>query len=117
MKTEEFTRAARRALTDRLGRLRGSMEDLGAWFRENVARLIGKHVGEAVRDALAAALGRPASRSRERDDRHDRDDDGDGYGGFGAHDPYGLPDAPEGEDDPHLWGAPQARPPPRAGAP
>jgi hypothetical protein len=103
MKTEELTRVARRAIADRLGRLRDSMQDLGGWFRENVAQLIGKHVGEAVRDALAAALGRPTRRERARYDRHDAD----GYDGYG-HDPYAPSAADEAEVD-DLWGRRQGR--------
>src|SRR5262245_11263446 len=108
MKTAEFARAARRALTDRLGRLRGSMEELGTWFRENVAQLIGRHVGEAVRDALAAALGRPARRER---DRYDRDEHGEDFGGYGHASSYTPPDADEDEVDGDLLGRSQVRQP------
>src|SRR5262249_35703998 len=72
------------------------------------ARLIGRHVGEAVRDALAAALGRPASRER---DRYDRDEHGDDFGGYGHASSYAPPDADEDEDDGDLWGRSQGRQP------
>ena len=63
------------------------MQESGAWFRENVAKLIGQHVGEAVRDALAAAPGRAA-----RDD----EDDHAAHGRRGR-DPYAEHDPDEDE--------------------
>src|SRR5687768_868798 len=101
MNAEALTRAARHVLADRLGRMRGSLEELGAWFREHFARLVARHVGEAVRDALAAALGRPARPGRYGDE--------DGDDGYGGRHPYSPPDGDDDEDDGFWGGWPRER--------
>ena len=50
---------ALRFLQERLERLHASLEDLARRLREGIAGLVGVHVGDAVRDALRVALGRP----------------------------------------------------------
>ena len=55
---------SRRFLLDHIDRLRQSMENLGKRLRESIAEIIGKQIGEAVRDALDALLHtRPAERN------------------------------------------------------
>ncbi len=51
-----LSRPARRFLSDRLERLHDALENLGQRLREGIAHLVGGHIGDAVRDALASAL-------------------------------------------------------------
>src|SRR5262245_47053305 len=59
MNVRNLSGPALRFLQDRLERLQASLEDLARRLREGIAGLVGVHVGDAVRDALRAALGRP----------------------------------------------------------
>jgi hypothetical protein len=47
---------ARRFLMERLRRLQEALEALGQRLREGISQLIGKHVGDAVRDAIESVL-------------------------------------------------------------
>src|SRR5690242_5141588 len=62
--SRELAGAARRFLAERLDRLQEALEGLGGRVREGVASVVGGHVGDAVRDALGAALGRQAQPDR-----------------------------------------------------
>src|SRR5262249_22981778 len=79
---------ARRFLMERLRRLQEALEALGQRLREGISQLIGKHVGDAVRDAIEGALcSQPVHRLPERPSPSYRS----------YHDPYGYPheDYPE----------------------
>ena len=56
MNIGHMSRSARRFLIDRLERLHTALETLGERLREGIAQLVGGHIGEAVKDALATAL-------------------------------------------------------------
>jgi len=59
MSTGKLRGPALRFLQERLECLQASLEELARRLRESIAGLVGVHVGDAVRDALRAALGRP----------------------------------------------------------
>lgn len=62
MKLDKLSRPVRLFLSERLERLHMALKDLGQRLRAGIAQLVGSHIGEAVQDALAAALFRqPAS--------------------------------------------------------
>jgi hypothetical protein len=55
-----LTHSTRRFLMDRLDRLHDALEGLGKRLREGIAQLVGSHIGDAVKDALAVLLLRNA---------------------------------------------------------
>ena len=56
MNIGHMSRSARRFLIDRLERLHTALETLGERLREGIAQLVGGHIGDAVKDALATTL-------------------------------------------------------------
>src|SRR5262245_25828845 len=80
----------------RLSQLHEDMVSLGRQLVEDIATLAGRHVGEAVRDAVEAALGQP------RDAKPPQSPSSRSYHGErdGLHrDPYRDPYRPEDERD------------------
>ena len=51
-----LTRPVRRYLKERLDRLHNALASLARRLRESIASVIGTHLGDAVRDAVQAAL-------------------------------------------------------------
>src|SRR5688572_10433639 len=70
MNIDDLVGPARRFLSERLLRLRESLEQLGLRLREGIAKLVGSHVGDAARAATAAAL-RQGDAARDRDPYRD----------------------------------------------
>lgn len=110
----QLTGSARRFLAERLDRLQQTLETFCQRVREGVAAVIGGHIGDAVRDALHAALRIPHECRRDPldpplDDRFDSPD------GKNYEVPYEEPTAywrvPEPIRPP--MGPPEPRPPSR----
>jgi hypothetical protein len=109
-----LSRPARRFLSDRLDRLHNALESLGQRLREGIAHLVGSHIGDAVRDALASALQhKPPLRSIDSYPAYDRGDqphsfrdDSDSHQDFWREREYeSLPPEPEPkvEPKPRRW--------------
>lgn len=119
MSNNTLSHPTRRFLMDRLERLHESLENLGQRLREGIASLVGNHIGDAIKDALAILLLResptraPEPYPRRESAYSPRDFHRDGYDeydrDFWRHEPD-LPDRepgrepePETEPKPSRW--------------
>ena len=98
-----LTRPVRRYLQERLEGLHDALASLARRLRESIAAVIGTHIGEAVRDAVQAALDQ---RTRASPPRDDPDDWHDSSGEYGEH------RSPEFDAPPGLWQGPVHEPTP-----
>jgi hypothetical protein len=90
---------ALRETQGRLERLHASLEALALRLREGIAGLVGGHVGDAARDALRAALGRPPTAVADSRTQADHSfaasvDDPDGFTPLWAEEPAPPPATP-----------------------
>src|SRR4051794_4774363 len=107
-----LTPLVRRYLQERLDRLHNALASLACRLRESIAAVIGTHLGDAVRDAVQAALDqrtRASPQSNDPDDFPHRPVHGDGHDPYGE---YGVHRSSEFDAPPGLWQAPVHEPTP-----
>jgi hypothetical protein len=126
MSKNNATRRLLRYLGERLELLHEALADLGRRLREHIAQAVGGHLGEAVRDAVRAALDRCLPGPDPGGQRHDEQWPGRQGRGLPYHQPdYGHQQSQRSpyqdygyeEEHEHFHEQPQAAGSPRPGGP